>query len=135
MKQKILPFLRKALKWFSILLTILLLSATVKILLTPLPGDGQVPAGYQRVEARYLTIRDGVKIAVDIYLPEDLETTAKIPALIRSTRYGRAFETGTGMAALLRLGVLPAGASLDPDAAYFNDAGYAVLRRCQVNSL
>jgi uncharacterized protein len=36
----------------------------------------------------YLTMRDGVRIAIDLWLPA--ARTSKIPALIRATRYWRA---------------------------------------------
>ena len=37
----------------------------------------------------YLTMRDGVRIAADVYLPSDLPTGARIPAVLRQTRYYR----------------------------------------------
>lgn len=37
----------------------------------------------------YLTMRDGVMIAVDLYLPKGLESGRKIPALIMANRYWR----------------------------------------------
>ncbi len=42
----------------------------------------------------YLTMRDGVRIAVDLSLPENLRPGDKIPALIRQTRYYRSFDLG-----------------------------------------
>lgn len=38
----------------------------------------------------YVTMRDGVKIAVDLYLPKDLPADEKIPTLLNFTRYWRA---------------------------------------------
>jgi putative CocE/NonD family hydrolase len=38
----------------------------------------------------YLTMHDGVKLAVDIQLPKGLASDAKIPSLILQTRYWRA---------------------------------------------
>ena len=40
----------------------------------------------------YLTMRDGVKIAVDLNLPEGLRPGDRIPALVRQTRYYRSFD-------------------------------------------
>lgn len=65
------------------------------------PGDAAltVPAPYDpgkpeykavRRESRYLTMRDGVKIAVDVYLPKKLPADAKLPAILHQTRYWRA---------------------------------------------
>jgi len=42
----------------------------------------------------YLTMRDGVKIAVDLNLPPGLKAGDKIPALVRQTRYYRSFDLG-----------------------------------------
>ena len=42
--------------------------------------------------SRYLTMRDGVKIAIDLYLPKGLEQTEKIPTILRQTRYYRSME-------------------------------------------
>jgi len=42
--------------------------------------------------SQYLTMRDGVKIAVDLYLPKGLETGKKIPTILRQTRYFRSIE-------------------------------------------
>ncbi len=64
-------------------------------------------------EARYLTMRDGVRIAIDVWLPP--ARSAPIPALIRATRYWRA------------LGVtdrFPADSNLE-EATAVTDAGYA----------
>ncbi len=45
---------------------------------------------YPRNQAIYVTMRDGVQIAIDIWLPADLEDGATIPTLIHATRYWRA---------------------------------------------
>ena len=42
--------------------------------------------------SQYLTMRDGVKIAVDVYLPDELEPGQQIPTILHQTRYWRAFE-------------------------------------------
>jgi putative CocE/NonD family hydrolase len=46
------------------------------------------------VSSRYVTMRDGVRIAVDVMLPKDLPPATKIPALMSFTRYWRAQEKG-----------------------------------------
>jgi putative CocE/NonD family hydrolase len=45
-----------------------------------------------RTESRYLTMRDGVQIAVDVLLPWDLEPHERLPAVLTMTRYWRSFE-------------------------------------------
>jgi len=71
-----------------------------------------------RNQALYVTMRDGVRIAVDVWLPDDIESGQKIPAIMRSTRYWRA------------AGIV--GASVEEDANFgeaerFNKAGYALV--------
>lgn len=46
--------------------------------------------GYERT-SRHLVMRDGTKIAVDICLPKGLEPGAKVPTILRQTRYYRRF--------------------------------------------
>ena len=46
--------------------------------------------GYPRNEALYIPMRDGVRIAVDVWLPAGLDNHAHVPALLRATRYWRA---------------------------------------------
>ena len=45
---------------------------------------------YPRNQSLYVTMRDGVRIAVDVWLPEELDDTSTIPALMHATRYWRA---------------------------------------------
>lgn len=42
--------------------------------------------------SQYLTMRDGVQIAVDLYLPDNLQPGQKIPAILHQTRYWRAVD-------------------------------------------
>ena len=44
------------------------------------------------IKSLYITMRDGIKIAVDVVLPKNLPSDAKIPTLILQTRYWRANE-------------------------------------------
>ncbi|HEV2763342.1 MAG TPA: CocE/NonD family hydrolase, partial [Pyrinomonadaceae bacterium] len=67
------------------------------------PPDGQRGGGAPRykgyaepayreisVNSHYVTMRDGVRIAVDVLLPKGLPPAAKIPTLLSFTRYWRA---------------------------------------------
>lgn len=47
---------------------------------------GLVP---ERRRSLYVTMRDGVKIAVDVHLPATLAPGARVPAILRQTRYFR----------------------------------------------
>jgi putative CocE/NonD family hydrolase len=55
------------------------------------PGPPQY-AGSVR-ESKYLTMRDGVKIAIDVHLPEGIRDGQKLPAILWQTRYWRSMET------------------------------------------
>ncbi|MDR4459920.1 MAG: CocE/NonD family hydrolase [Nitrospirales bacterium] len=50
------------------------------------------PNGTFHRTSQYLTMRDGVKIAVDVYLPTSLKPGHTIPTLLHQTRYWRAIE-------------------------------------------
>lgn len=45
-----------------------------------------------KTTSQYLTMRDGVRIAVDLHLPREARRGEKIPTIIRSTRYLRSAE-------------------------------------------
>ncbi len=42
--------------------------------------------------SRYVTLRDGVRLAVDVYLPEGLKAGGRLPTILEQTRYRRSFE-------------------------------------------
>jgi putative CocE/NonD family hydrolase len=44
------------------------------------------------VKAFYLPMRDGIKIAVNLYLPKELDPKAKLPTILFATRYWRAAD-------------------------------------------
>ncbi len=47
--------------------------------------------------SRYVTMRDGVRLAVDVYLPEGIGSAQRVPAIAILTPYYRRFKvTGTG---------------------------------------
>ena len=46
--------------------------------------------GFDRT-SRYLVMRDGTKIAIDICLPRGLPAGARVPTILRQTRYFRRF--------------------------------------------
>jgi len=53
--------------------------------------SGRAPAPYRGLErtSRYLNMRDGVKIAIDVYLPGNLPGGERLPTIIHQTRYFR----------------------------------------------
>jgi len=94
----------------------------------------ETPAGLPRGQSQYLTMRDGVKIAVEVWLPADLAANQQVPALINATRYSRkinASDMNLINRLAVRLGFVPADFAryieLNPEAAWVNEAGYAVV--------
>jgi uncharacterized protein len=78
-------------------------SSQVNLLLSSLPAGqdpqrykGYVSPKYKEVTARsfYVTMRDGVKIAVMLVLPKELPPSEKVPAILSMTRYWRAPQDG-----------------------------------------
>ncbi|MBI4541188.1 MAG: CocE/NonD family hydrolase [Gemmatimonadetes bacterium] len=50
------------------------------------------PYGTSPVRSLHVTMRDGVRIALDVVLPDGLPNGAKVPAVLTMTRYWRAME-------------------------------------------
>jgi predicted acyl esterase len=44
-------------------------------------GEGKTPAGARRDTPLYVTMRDGVQIAVDVWLPQDYQAGQRLPVL------------------------------------------------------
>ena len=55
-----------------------------------------IAADYPRNQSLYITMRDGVRIAVDVWLPKTMEEGERVPTLMQATRYWRAYESATG---------------------------------------
>lgn len=92
----------------------------------PLPGEVPVPAGGPRNTSHYVTMPDGVDLAVDVWLPADLAAGDTVPALMRTTRYTRAAELSWLYRSLHGLGLLP-DPNYPSDMATFTGNGYAVV--------
>jgi putative CocE/NonD family hydrolase len=52
-------------------------------------APGAEPYSYS---SRYLTMRDGVRVAVDVYLPTSLAPGTRLPTILHQTRYFRAHD-------------------------------------------
>jgi len=94
-----------------------LASLAVTALLTArvrLPGEERVPAGYRRNQAVYVPMRDGVEIAEDIWLPPELRAGARVPVLMQTTRYWRAYRPGWLFRVLVALHLKGPDNLLDP---------------------
>lgn len=73
---------------------------------------------YPTNQALYVTMRDGVKIAIDIWLPKQLNPGEKIPTLMRMDRYWRSLGI---------MGYFPEFDLNYPEAQLANNAGYALV--------
>jgi putative CocE/NonD family hydrolase len=95
---------------------------------TKLPGEEMTPAGIRQSTSRYVTMRDGVEIAVTIDLPPGLKAGERVPVLMRTTRYWRAPQIGWPLRMLVALHLASPPQELeDGQAAYFNQCHFAVL--------
>src|SRR4051812_12745097 len=92
--------------------------------LNPLPGEETVPAGYARNTSSYVAMRDGTRLAADVWVPPDLEADERLPAIMITTRYWRAHAMGPIYRLLV--GVGEAGVPNIEMADDWNDAGYVL---------
>jgi putative CocE/NonD family hydrolase len=81
-------------------------------------SDSEPKSDLSRNQAIYIPMRDGVRIAVDVWLPEGIEPGMKLPTVIRATRYWRAQD---------RVGASIAQRSNFEEADHFNSAGYVLV--------
>jgi predicted acyl esterase len=49
-----------------------------------------------KTHSLYITMKDDVKLAADVHLPEDLAADGKVPALLYQTRYWRSYRSQAG---------------------------------------
>ena len=122
----------KILKWIGLgLVGIIALSFATFIIaasFTSIPGEEKTPSGLKRNQALYVEMRDGVKIAIDVWLPEEHTENQKIPAMLYMTRYGRASDVGPLQRAMIGLGLAPSDDIQIFPAKAFNGAGYAFIQ-------
>ena len=89
--------------------------------------EEMTPAGIRRVSSNYVKMRDGVEIAVSLYLPADLKAGERVPVLMRTTRYWREMQGGWALKMLMALHLVRADVLLDRQVVYFNQRQFAVL--------
>src|SRR5215470_6519220 len=74
---------------------------TINLMLSTMPAGkdpqryrGYIEPKYKEVDEHslYLTMRDGVKIAIDVVLPKALAAGEKVPAIMNMTRYWRSHQ-------------------------------------------
>lgn len=91
-----------------------------------LPGEERLATGTSRNVALYVPMPDGVRLAVDIWYPPDLQPGERRPTLMRSTRYWRAQDRGPLVRAAVAFGRTEASDLMSPEIQAFNEAGYVV---------
>lgn len=96
--------------------------------LTRIPGEEITPSGLKRNQAVYVTMKDGVRIAIDIWMPKTIDTGERAPAILHMTRYQRAQSVGWLQRAVagLRLSSQPDLPGLQ--GRLFNDAGFVFIQ-------
>jgi len=111
-----------------------LVMVTLAVLfLTPLVVDpGSTVSGARRNQALYVKASDGVRLAVDVWLPQDLAAADKLPAVVRFTRSWRSVQFQSRPPLFLRvlMAFRLAPRLRDPntpEADAFNEAGYALV--------
>ncbi|MGC1964757.1 MAG: CocE/NonD family hydrolase, partial [Candidatus Sulfotelmatobacter sp.] len=123
--------MRRALKLIGVGIVSLGLAASVSLsvatLRTKLPGEKITPAGIRRSTSRYVSMHDGVEIAVSVYLPQDLKTGERVPVLMRTTRYWREPKIGWIARMMVALHVVQTDDLFDRQVLYFNQRHFAVL--------
>ncbi|MBK8247862.1 MAG: CocE/NonD family hydrolase [Gemmatimonadetes bacterium] len=117
--------IRRVLKGVGVVVLALVAVVVIGVATGRTAGQRTVPAGHVRNTARYLVMRDSVKIAIDLWLPAELQSGARVPTVVNSTRYVRASALGPLARWALRF---TRGSDEEPDVAAFNSAGYAVVK-------
>ncbi|UCD24412.1 MAG: CocE/NonD family hydrolase [Gemmatimonadota bacterium] len=92
-----------------------------------LPGEVILATGSARNVSQYVEMRDGVRLAVDVWFPESHQTEEQLPTVMRATRYWRAQQIGFLTRAQMRFGDAEPQDAVSPEIQAFNDAGYAVV--------
>jgi putative CocE/NonD family hydrolase len=75
-------------------------------------------------ESLYVEMRDGVRIAIDVWLPKSLEKGQRIPTILRATCYWRSYQYGALGQIMEALGILPYD---QQEGKHWTDAGYALV--------
>lgn len=120
------------LKWAGLALCAVSSAAALILLaaasFTRLPGEASTPSGLKRNQAVYVTMRDGVRIAVDIWIPDDLAAGEKAAAILYQTRYQRAQNVGWLQRAFIGLGLAAAEDQPGLQVQTFNDDGFVFIK-------
>jgi putative CocE/NonD family hydrolase len=119
--------LKKAAIVSAVLVTVAVLVIGLLIRSVELPGEVLLADGTTRNVSQYVEMRDGVRLAVDVWLPENHHPGERLPTAMRSTRYWRAQDVGPLTRAQIRFTSTTPSDMMDADVQAFNEAGYAVV--------
>ena len=111
----------------AVAMALVVVSVWVVISSVTLPGEVELAHGVKRNVAQYIEMRDGVRLAVDVWLPEDYRDGDRLPTAMRSTRYWRAQDLGLLTRAQIRFTSITPEDMMDRSVQAFNEAGYAVV--------
>lgn len=94
---------------------------------TDVPKMYSPPAKYDKAvkHSFYLTMRDGIDLAIDLFLPKGLEPGTKIPAILHQTRYWRGLDLRWPFTNAMGIG--PPSLTVFADTEEFVKQGYAVV--------
>jgi uncharacterized protein len=123
--------MRRAAKWIGAGILLLGLAASVLVAVATsralLPAEEITPAGIRQSTSLYVTMRDGVEIAVSVDLPPDLRAGERVPVLMRTTRYWREPQIGWAARMLVALHQANPAHLVDRQVTYFNQRRFAVI--------
>ena len=103
-------------RWLGLFMVVIITAGLAAMTLLPRRNYDQ--------KSIYLTMHDGVKIAVDVWLPTNLAPGEKLPAVMRSTGYWRSYQFGPLGRLIDRLGLIPEELN---EAKGWVEAGYALV--------
>jgi putative CocE/NonD family hydrolase len=121
---------RRVAKWIhrgKAPLLAVLLSVSVSSTWAKLPGEKRTPAGKRRSTSQYVKMRDGVEIAVSVWLPSDLQPGERVPVLMKTARYWREPQYNWPLRILAALHLVPQRVFLDRQVSYYNSRHFAVV--------
>ena len=104
-----------------------LLIVSVSSAWAKLPGEKMTAAGIRRSTSRYVKMRDGVEIAVSVWLPSDLQDGERVPVLMKTTRYWREPQFNWPLRTLAAVHLVPQHFFLDGQVSYYNARHFAVV--------
>ena len=81
---------------YGVLILFALFAGTMFIAgaLAPDMRKALTPAGFPVNQDRYIRLENGESVWISVWLPENLKTGEKIPALVETSRYGQQLEAG-----------------------------------------